>query len=67
MKSGIIHLVRRQIFPKNRISYSLIRIRMCVFHGVRNLSFAENSREIGNSNHRSDRKHKKTQVSFPEE
>ena len=39
---GIIHLVRSKTFRKTKISYPLIRTPMCVYQGVRNVSFSEN-------------------------
>ena len=32
----------RKIFPKNNMSYPLIRTRTCAYQGVRNVSFSEN-------------------------
>ena len=32
----------RKILPKKNISYPLIRTRMCVYQGVRNVRFSEN-------------------------
>ena len=43
LTQGIIHLVRTQNFPKNIISYPLIRTRKCVHQWVRNVSFSGES------------------------
>ena len=43
LTQGIIHLVRTQNFPKNIISYPLIRTRTCVHQWVRNVSFSGES------------------------
>ena len=45
---GIIHLVRSQNFPKNWISYHLIRTRTCAYQAVRNDSFLENFADVLN-------------------
>ena len=45
---GIIHLVRKQKFPKTNISNPLIHIRTCAYQGVRIVSFSENFAHVLN-------------------
>ena len=46
LSKGVFILVRKQNFPKTFISYPMIRILMCAYQEVRNVSFTESFAQI---------------------